>query len=97
MGLEDYRKELDIIDKQLEECFVRRMGVAARIAEYKRLNGIPTYDPARETKVVEMHCSGMAEELKPNGTQFFIELMRLTKEYQEALKAEKETDLTHNY
>ena len=53
MNLEECRKEIDIIDKELVELFVKRMNVAKSVAEYKKETGKAVYDSERERKLLE--------------------------------------------
>ena len=53
MNLEECRKEIDSIDKELVALFVRRMNVAKDVAEYKRATGKAVYDSERERQLLE--------------------------------------------
>lgn len=53
MDIEVLRKEIDGIDKELVELFVKRMGVAAEVAAFKKENGKPVLDPQRERLLLE--------------------------------------------
>lgn len=48
MDLNALRNEIDLIDDELVQLFVRRMEVSAKIAQYKKANGLPILDAARE-------------------------------------------------
>lgn len=48
MELQDLRREIDKIDDEILQLFVRRMGVAAQIAVYKKENNLPVFAPTRE-------------------------------------------------
>ena len=48
MDLNELRLEIDKIDNELVRLFVQRMEVSARIADYKKENGLPIFVPARE-------------------------------------------------
>lgn len=50
MDLNELRLEIDKIDDQLVQLFVQRMEVSARIADYKKENGLPIFVPAREAE-----------------------------------------------
>ena len=76
MTLEEYRAELDVIDKTLEDYFVRRMKVVAKIGEYKRANGIPTLD------------AGLEPELAPYMEEYFKAMMDISKQYQNDRRSE---------
>ncbi|WP_051823890.1 chorismate mutase [Clostridium sulfidigenes] len=54
--LEQCRKEIDEIDKELINLFERRMDVAIRVANYKKENDLPIYDEERESKVIKKKC-----------------------------------------
>lgn len=82
MSLEEYRAELDVIDKTLEEYFVRRMKVVEKIGEYKRANGIPTLDAGREKAVLEKHTKDIDPELAPYMEEYFRAMMDISKQYQ---------------
>ena len=87
--LEEYRAELDEIDKVLEQYFERRMEVVAKIGEHKRLNGIPTLDAGREAKVLEKHTRDIEPRLAPYMEDYFRAMMAISRKYQDDQK-EKE-------
>ena len=43
--LKDIRKQITETDNQMAELFSKRMQLVAKVAEYKRVNGLPVYDP----------------------------------------------------
>ena len=61
MNLQDLRGKIDKIDDELIRLFEQRMDVSAEIAEYKKVNSIPVYDPARERQKL-YDASGKVEE-----------------------------------
>ena len=83
-GLEALRAELDKTDHVLEQAFLKRMETVKKIGDLKAAEGLPTYDPAREEKVLAMHAEKAPEELKPYMRKFFRTLMDLSKEYQKS-------------
>ena len=48
MNLDDYRVQMDEIDKKIVRLLEQRMDVSCDIARYKNAEGIPTYDGGRE-------------------------------------------------
>lgn len=48
MNLDELRTQIDAVDDSLVELFQKRMDIAAQIAEYKRENGLPILQSARE-------------------------------------------------
>lgn len=53
MDIQELRKEIDSIDKELVALFVKRMGVAAEVAAFKKETGKPVLDPQRERMLLE--------------------------------------------
>lgn len=51
--LEELRKEIDEIDKNIMKNFEKRMKIVSKIADYKKKAGLNTYDPNREKLVIE--------------------------------------------
>ena len=81
MDLKDHRDRIDAIDDQLTALFKERMEIAAKICEYKKANGLPITDFAREKQILEDRTAD-AGELKPYVRRFFKHIMKLSKEYQ---------------
>ena len=53
MELQNLREQINNIDDQLIPLFVERMRIAAAIGEYKKANGLPVYDKAREDALLK--------------------------------------------
>ena len=68
MALEEYRNEIDRIDRELIEKLEERMRVAEKIAAYKKENGSRIFDPLRERalldKVTALSAADMASSLR---------------------------------
>ena len=78
MDLGIIREEIDTIDKELLELFKKRMECSIKVAEYKKENGIPIVNTARENEILD--------EVKKNGGEFgyaarllFSNIMELSK------------------
>lgn len=52
MDLNELRKEIDAVDRQIVALFEKRMEISERIAEYKKNAGIPVQDKAREAEKI---------------------------------------------
>ena len=48
MGIEELREKIDSIDTELVSLYRQRMAVADEIGAYKREQGLPIFDEARE-------------------------------------------------
>lgn len=55
--LEELRKEIDEVDKNIIKNFEKRMKIVCKIAEIKKELGLKTYDPNREKIVIEKNLS----------------------------------------
>lgn len=49
--IENHRKQIDAIDRQLVELFNKRAEHAIAIGKMKKKRGIPVYDPVRENEI----------------------------------------------
>ena len=52
MELAELRREIDRVDDELIPLFVRRMALSDKVAAYKRENGLPTQNAAREAEIL---------------------------------------------
>ena len=51
--LEKLREEIDQIDRQMVSLFEKRMGISARVADYKIANGKKVFDKEREQEKMD--------------------------------------------
>ena len=64
-SLEELRGKIDFLDKKLFSVLAERMDLIPKIAEYKKVNGIPRVQPGREKSIIESRRK-IAEELRFN-------------------------------
>ncbi len=88
MDLTDLRQEIDAIDDQLVQLFAQRMDVAARIADYKKENGIPILVPAREREKLADVAQKAGEEMANYTRVLYSMLFELSRSYQSKRSAE---------
>lgn len=88
MDLTQLRAELDKVDSQLEQCFIKRMEIVASVAEYKRANNLPTLDSAREQQVLDKHAANVDAKFDSFIRDYFTNVMRISREYQDELRKE---------
>ncbi len=82
MELSELRKEIDTIDDELVRLFCQRMDVAARIADYKKENGLPILVPIREREKLQ-DVAGKAGADMANYTRvLYSMLFELSRSYQ---------------
>ena len=53
MKIDDYRQEIDRLDRELLRIFNERAALALHIGEIKKDLGLPVYDPDRERRIFE--------------------------------------------
>ena len=85
MNREDYRKMIDEIDDKLVELFAQRMGVSAKIAEFKKENSLPVLDVRREREKLKAVVSEAPEELSEYTSLLYSMIFELSRNYQNKL------------
>jgi len=84
--LEQCRKEIDEIDKELINLFERRMDVAIRVANYKKENDLPIYNEERESKVIKKNVDNLENKnYDLLARRFFLSVMELSRSLQESI------------
>jgi len=51
--IDDYRQEIDRLDRELLRIFNARAALALQMGEIKQQRGLPVYDPDRERRIFE--------------------------------------------
>ena len=85
MDIKEARKKIDEIDEQLIKLFTERMNTAASIAEYKKQNTKPVFDPAREREIINKMTSETTPELESYAKTLYLTLFDLSRSYQKKL------------
>lgn len=88
-NLDDYRAEIDDIDKQLTALFEKRMNVVLKVAEYKKEKNLPVLQSNREEQVLNKAVNNLqnkdyTKEIK----DFFNGMMHISKGYEHRKIAE---------
>ena len=86
LNLEEIRKEISSINDEMLALFVRRMELSSQVARYKKANGLPTLDRKREEAILQKVADNTDEEFRQYALKFFVEMMNLSKEYQDTLR-----------
>jgi len=66
MSLEEYRKEIDRINKDIAENIAERMQVVKKVGEYKKENGMEIKDEGREEVVKDQFADIFGENGLPS-------------------------------
>lgn len=83
MELFELRQEIDRIDKQFVDLFLKRMELCKQIAIYKSQNGLCINVPGREEEVLRSVQAHAGEEMCEYALRLYAALFELSKEYQE--------------
>ncbi len=83
MDLNDYRTQIDTIDAEIVRLFQARMDVAAHIAAYKKENGLPILQPARERAKLAAVSEMSREDMQSYIRVLYSLLFELSRTYQE--------------
>lgn len=81
MDLEELRKEIDQIDNELINLFIKRMNCSKQVGLYKKEHGLPILNPAREQEIL----NSVKEKGEPYGfaaQQLFSNIMELSRALQ---------------
>jgi len=78
------RQKINEANEELVDLFIKRMGLACRIGEYKAGRNLKIYDPVREREIIERFVSGAKTDFDIKYVEQFLEnLMYLSKRAQE--------------
>ena len=82
-NLEEYRKEIDSIDRELVSLFEKRMNVALKVGEIKKKRNLPIFHSKREEEVIEKNISLLKNKEYSDITRgFFENIMELSRSLQ---------------
>jgi chorismate mutase/prephenate dehydratase len=82
MGIEESRRTIDRINREMLDLFVERMRAASDIADYKRERGLPVLDPSREREILATVADSVPSDLASYAHTYFSSLMEISRAYQ---------------
>ena len=82
MDLSTLREQINQIDNDMLELFLRRMQVSSDIAEYKRQNNLPVLDAARERELLAGVAQKAGEDLDEYAIVLYSTILSLSRSYQ---------------
>ena len=80
--LTELRGQIDRINEQICDLFIRRMQAVAGVALYKQENRLPVRNTEREEQILTHMEAYAGAEFAPYVRRLFSELMRLAREYE---------------
>ncbi len=81
-SLQDLRNRIDSVDRELVRLFVERMHTSAAVAEWKRENGKPVFDAARERALISRVSQLSGREFEEYTRVLYATIMGLSRAYQ---------------
>ena len=89
-NLKSLRKNIDKIDDEILELFIRRLRIVEDIYEYKKINGMNIYDKKRENEILQKIDKNMSvNKYKSELESLFKSIMKISSSYQEKLLGAK--------
>ncbi|MGD9910195.1 MAG: chorismate mutase [Candidatus Izemoplasmatales bacterium] len=86
MDIKVLRDQIDQIDEQMANLFVKRMEIVKEVAEYKMSQDLTVYDHTRELEVIEKNLARIEDPIyKEYYLEVITNLMKVSKEYQKYL------------
>lgn len=83
MELKDYRAQIDAVDDEIVRLFQKRMDIAANIAAFKKENGLPILQTAREREKLADVTGKAREDMQSYLRVLYSLLFELSRTYQE--------------
>ena len=84
--LEQARRVIDHVDRQMAALFEQRMEAVRHVAEFKAEKGLPILNKEREEQVVARNLALLEDlALYPYYEDFIREVMALSRKYQQEL------------
>lgn len=87
MELNELRKEIDTINTQILELFIKRMTLAKGVADYKKAHNLPVFQKGREDEILSYVKENSPDEMKECAALLFSTLFDLSRAYQTRLGA----------
>ena len=89
-NLKTLRNNIDKIDDEILDLFIRRLHIVEDIYEYKTSNGMNIYDPKRENEVLQKIDKNISvDKYKSELQSLFKSIMKISSSYQEKLLGAK--------
>lgn len=85
--LQEARRQINRIDRQMAELFAQRMSAVETIGTYKKEHGLPVLDEEREAQVLQKNAVLVEdEELRSYYVSFLRSNMAISRRYQERIQ-----------
>ena len=82
MDLNKIRDQIDSVDDQLVNLFVKRMELSAQVADCKKSNNMPIHVPSREREILKTVAEKAGDDLATYTRVLYSTLFELSRSYQ---------------
>ena len=91
--LDENRKKIDVIDRQIAELFEKRFEIVKDVIEYKIENRLPILNSGREAEITRKNTALIQDEdIREYFKVWYEELLLLSKEYQKQIQKEQSAE-----
>ena len=88
IDLNEIRTEIDKIDTEILQLFVKRMALASDVADYKKAKGMPIYQADREVQVLDRVSKSSPPKFEKGARLLFANIMDISKSLQTDILSE---------
>lgn len=98
LDLQEIRKEIDSVDRELVKLFEKRMELTTEVAKYKIETGKKVLDPQREQQKLEAIAAMVSNDMNKRGiNEIFTQIMAASRKYQYMLLESMGQTLREDY
>lgn len=94
MQLKQLRTQIDELDKELTALFQKRMELCARVAAYKKENGIEVLDGSREDEILKKISELCDADTSPYAIELYKAIFEISRSYQASILEKPEPSKT---
>ena len=80
----EYREQIDKLDEKIVKLFCERMEVCEKIAEFKKENDLPVFDPKREREKLQSVADMSPDDIKDYTRLLYSLMFELSRSYQKS-------------
>lgn len=91
-NIEEVRRDINQIDHEILQLFLKRMRCSEEVSDYKMANGGQVLVPSRETQLLDMMLRDIPDDLKLEYSSLLRTTTRLSRKHQYGLMLEAEPD-----
>ena len=82
MDIKNIREQIDSVDRELVDLFVKRMALSAQVADYKKANHQPIHVPVREREILQSVAEIAGDDMANYTRVLYSLIFELSRSYQ---------------